>query len=63
MFMDTYVLMFLKHLNKIDNRLGMLFYALVNDNLTHSEIAKYMDCSTKTVQRKLETIKQEWKKI
>lgn len=60
MFMNTYIEMFVNHLNKIDKCLGLLFYALVTNNLTHQEIAKYMSVSTKTVQRKVQIIKNEW---
>lgn len=60
MFMNAYVELFLKFLRKKDKELPMLLGLLISERYTRSEIAKYLGCSTKTIQRKTEQIRKEW---
>lgn len=61
MLMNANIKMFVRELNKRENGLGAVFGLLMSGRYTHNEIAHYMDCSTKTIQRKITEIRETWK--
>ena len=60
MFMDAYIKLFVMKLAEKDQTLSALFGLLVSGRFTHEEIAVYLGCCKKTVQRKLKEIRHYW---
>ena len=61
MFMDAYIKLFVMKLAEKDKFLSALFGLLVSGRFTHEEIATYLGCCKKTVQRKIKEIRLHWK--
>lgn len=60
MLMDAYIKLFVMKLAEKDQTLSALFGLLVSGRFTHEEIAVYLGCCKKTVQRKLKEIRHYW---